>query len=505
MARGSGLAPDGLIEGQFRHAPSGITYRVSGQDGKATMSYDRPIALTGREAAPSLHGERDLVYFIGSGHRGRTYLYEVAGQWFELPINFYGKRGLWDMAPNYEGATTMPGPLPVDSNCLHCHATDVGTALPEARNRFSGAPFQQGGIGCSGCHGDASKHLSQGGHGPILNPDKLLPTLRDDVCLQCHLEGDAVVYRPGRSLAQFKAGDRLGDDAMYFVRASAEMGGRRATSQYEALLRSACKAGSGDRLTCTTCHDPHSSPAPANRVEFFRARCLTCHTDQKIALEHHPEQKDCAFCHMPTRATSDISHEQVTDHNIQRSPARSEQTHSLAIGAGEDLKPVGPTSAGDRELGLAYAQMAERGDRKAAARALAILSKAEADGASDAPLHAQLGYLSQIAGDTARAAAEYQMALEKSPYEPSALGNLAVLAASQGRSAEAVSLLRRLVAADPAQTSAGLNLAFIDCRFGQRAEAREILHHLQALSPDDAQVRSFLGAGNYAGQRCDLQ
>ena len=505
MARGSGLARDGLLEGQFNHARSGVTYNVAAKADKALMIYDRPATTSQGRASPPLHGERELIYYIGSGHRGRTYLYQVDGQWFELPINFYGKRGIWDMAPNFEGATAMPAPLPVDSNCLHCHATEVQTALPQAKNHYSGAPFEQGGIGCSGCHGDASKHVADGGHAPVLNPDKLAPAQRDDVCLQCHLEGDAVVYRPGRSLAQFKPGDRLSDDALYFVRASAEMGGRRATSQYEALLRSACKAGSGDRLTCTTCHDPHASPAPAERVAFFRARCLSCHATKAIALEHHPEQQDCTRCHMPTRATSDISHEQVTDHNIQRSPKSSDAKQLIGLDSGDFLKPVGTVSANDRELGLAYAQMAERGDHKAGAKALALLAKAEASGASDAALHAQLGYFLQVSGQTSQAVREYTMALEENSYEPSALGNLAVLEALGGRTDEAVSLLRRLTGADPAQTSAGLNLAFIECRLGHRSQAREVLQQMQALSPDDPQVRAFLERGFYAGQRCDLR
>lgn len=504
MAMGSGPAREGSLEGQFRHAASGVTYRVFEKDDALWMSYERPASSRPDAASTELHGRRQLLYFIGSGRRGRTYLYEVDGQWFELPINFYGKRGIWDMAPNFGSATSMPAPLPVDSNCLHCHATGVQTALPAAKNRYAGAPFEQGGIGCSGCHGDASRHLAEGGHGPIVNPDKLQPAQRDDVCLQCHLEGDAVVYRPDRSLAQFHPGDRLDQDALYFVKSSAERGGRRATSQYEALLRSACKAGSGDRLTCTTCHDPHETPAPEQRVAFFRARCLSCHTSETIALKHHPEQKDCAVCHMPTRATSDISHEQVTDHDIQRVPMSSASLEPGGLRIENELKPVGAASVGDRELGLAYAQMAVRGDRAAGSKALALLTKAEKAGASDAALHTQLGYLHQISGDRVAAAREYEQVLKQDAFEPSALGNLAVLRASAGRAGEAVAMLGRLLDADPAQTAAGMNLAFIECKLGDPGKARDVLQRLLPLNPDNRELRQFLGEGLYAGQRCEL-
>ena len=511
MARGSGLAVDGLIPGEFRHAASGIEYRVFSEDGRPVMRFARSAAEAASDHEAVLEGERSLAYFIGSGRRGRTYLYQVDGQWFELPINFYGKRGVWDMAPAFDGAKTMPAVLPVDPGCLHCHATDVSAAMPEARSRYAGAPFGQGGVGCNACHGDPTKHLASGGRGPIVNPDKLTVARRDSACLECHLEGDAVVYRPGRSLATFVAGEDLADSAVYFVKQSSRDGGRRAASQYEALLRSACKAGSGDRLTCTTCHDPHSSPTEAERVGYFRQRCLSCHTGTALATTHHPEQPDCAACHMPTRPTSDISHEQLTDHNIQR--RHDDEGNGLrlrglggpdASAASDTLVPLGNAKVGSRELGLAYAQLAQRGDRAAAMRARDLLRGAEKDGLADGPVHVQLGFLEQVSGDRTGAAAEYGAALDANPYEGVALGNLAVLDAGAGRSGEAVALLRRLFQADPSQTAAGLNLAFLVCRLGSPAEAARELDRLAEFSPDDPQIEVFRRTGMYGGQRCEL-
>ncbi len=276
MARGSGIASDGLIEGGFTHTESGIRYKVFLRNGQAWLSYERIVPGTGSD----LQGEQLLSYYVGSGRRGRTYLFDKDGLWFEAPVNYYGKKKLWDMAPNYGSAHYMPDTLPVDSNCLHCHASEVQTALPEARNRYAGAPFKAGGVTCAACHGDVAQHLAQHGHGPVINPAKLPPAKRDSVCLQCHLEGDAAIYRAGESLAAFQPGDDLARFVVYFVDASRAGGGGRATSQYEALLRSACKRASGDKLTCTTCHDPHFSPSAAERVSFYRSKCLACHTGE---------------------------------------------------------------------------------------------------------------------------------------------------------------------------------------------------------------------------------
>jgi Tetratricopeptide repeat/Cytochrome c554 and c-prime len=498
MAKGSGAAVSGVLEGGFLHPASGVRYSVFLRDGKAWMSYDR-------DHEPVLHGEKELIYFIGSGHRGRTYLYQVEGQWFEAPINYYGKKELWDMAPNYGATKTMPAALPVDSNCLHCHATGVQTALPEARNKYGGAPFQQGGVGCTACHGDSSQHLAEKGHGPIVNPTKLAPAKRDSICLQCHLEGDVAIYRAGTSLAQFHAGADLTDYAVYFVKASAESGGGRASSQYEALLRSACKIASGDKLTCITCHDPHGSPSAEERVSYFRGRCLACHTNPKIATMHHPEERDCAVCHMPTRVTTDISHEQATDHNIQRRPSSATSARFTDLAESTELVPVGGVSVGDRELGLAYAQLAEHGDRATAAKAVRLLAKAEKDGHNDVQVHTQLGLLQQMYGDKVDARKEYADVLKEDPYEATVPGDLAVLDASSGDIKGAIALLQRAVDADPSQMAPSLNLAFIECRIGEKKRALEILTVLSRFNPDDPTLHKFMTSGTYAGGRCELR
>jgi predicted CXXCH cytochrome family protein len=492
MAHGSGVATDALQTGAMHHAPSQIDYRVFFRDGAAWMSFAR------QGTSDALEGERRLVYSIGSGRRGRTYLYAMDEQWFELPINFYTRRGAWDMAPAFDNARSMPAVLPVDPNCLHCHATEVTSALPSARNRFAEQPFQQGGIGCSSCHGDSAEHLAKYGRGTIVNPDKLDAARRDSICTQCHLEGETVVYRAGRSLAQFRPGDDLARVAVFFVGGG---GGERATSQYEALLRSACKRGSGDRLTCTSCHDPHASPSAAERVPHFRARCLGCHTGARMATEHHPEQPDCASCHMPTRDTADISHEQVTDHDIEARPGRDGPQRGGAAGA---LVTVGNVAASEAEYGMAYAQLAIRGGAAYRDQALRRLSHAAEAGPLEPAMEAQLGYLLQVSGQAEAARTAYVATLREDPYQPTALGNLGVLEAASGQIAEAVRLLGRLIESDPSQTPAGLNLAWIECQIGERAQARQVLARLRRINPDDPQLRRFAGSGDYLGQHCEL-
>jgi Flp pilus assembly protein TadD len=506
MARASGPAMAGLMEGSFMHAASGVQYHIFKREGAGWLSYARPAAAAGGY----LNGEVKLAYFIGSNTRGRTYLFERDGYWFETPVNWYAKKRVWDMAPNYLNAHEMPLTLPVDANCLHCHVSGVATALPGARNHFAEAPFAHGGIGCASCHGDATEHVRTKGKAPVLNPVKLDAARRDSVCLQCHLEGETAAYRLGHSLATYKPGDALFDDVAYFVH-QGEVGPEgRATSQYEALLQSACKRASGDRMTCTTCHDPHASETSATaeeRVAYYRAKCLSCHTGAKYATAHHPEQPDCATCHMPRSASEDIAHEQVTDHRIQimNTASQSPRTASRNQHGDAALVPIGDEKASDRELGLAYAQMAQRGDRQSGETALTLLRKAEAMETAtvkDGELHTELGFLEQESGDIHAADREYRAALAADPDDGTARGDMAVLFAGTGDYATAVRLWQRVFDADPAQAAAGYNLALGQCRLGHKSDAEATLKRVLSFAPDDQRARSLAVALASGAQGC---
>jgi Flp pilus assembly protein TadD len=207
---------------------------------------------------------------------------------------------------------------------------------------------------------------------------------------------------------------------------------------------------------------------------------------------------------MPSRDTADISHEQVTDHDIQRRPESLPIARFLNAGDADDLLTVGKMQAGDREMGLAYAQLTVSGNQKDAEKALHLLLKAERDGASDAELHMKLGLLEQMSGSDSDARKEYADSLKEDPYDATALGDLAILDAVSGHTADAVSLLQRAVDADPSQLAAGLNLAFIECRVGNKKKALQILTGLTRFDPDDPTLHKFLSSGIYAGERCSL-
>jgi predicted CXXCH cytochrome family protein len=498
MAKASGPASEGFIAADFEHAASGIHYRITNEAGHVWLSYER------NEFARVLDGRQELRYFLGSGKRGRTYLFEQHGYWFEAPINWYAKKQVWDMAPNYLDAREMPLTLPVDPGCLHCHASGAASALPDARNHYEGEPFAEGGISCATCHGDASAHLASSGKVHMLNIDALEPVRRDSICLNCHLEGQTGVNRLGKQIEKFKPGDDLFDYTLFFVYRNESGSGGRATSQWEALLKSACKQKSGDKLTCTTCHDPHGSPAPEERVAFYRQRCIGCHNAGGFAEKHHPENPDCTGCHMARPPSNDIAHEQVTDHWIKKRVSQER----LPLATSGELITVGGVAASDRDLGLAYAQMALRGDRAAGERAMDLLRRAEhhsAGAREDSELHTQLGFLKQIDGQVDEAVKEYRLALDADADDPVAAGDLAVIEARRHNAAEATRLWESVFAHDPTQLKAGMNLAVTECAQGKREAALGTLDQMLVFSPDDRQARSVAAEIRTGRQICGVR
>ncbi len=156
--------------------------------------------------------------------------------------------------------------------------------------------------------------------------------------------------------------------------------------------------------------------------------------------------------------------------------------------------PIGEEKATDRELGLAYAQVAKSGDRASGQTALTLLRKAEAleaATAKDAELHTELGFLEQESGDIHAADREYRAALAADPDDGTARGDVAVLFAETGDYATAVRLWKRVFDADPAQAAAGYNLALGECRLGQKGDAEATLERLLRFAPDNQRARAL--------------
>jgi predicted CXXCH cytochrome family protein len=494
MANASGLAVDGAIPGGFTDKDSGVAYRIFVKDDAVSLAYDRP-------GERELHGQQKVEYFLGSGSHARSYLYSINGYWFESPAVYYAEKSGYDMRPSFEHEKEMPFNLPLNAGCIRCHSSGALKEDPGTLNHYAGQPFQNVGITCESCHGDTAQHLQSGGKAQPVNLAKLDSDRRDSVCLDCHLEGDSNIDHHGRSVMNFKPGDRITDFVSYFVRAGAGAA-NRGVSQVEALNLSMCKRASGDRMSCTTCHDPHFSPPAAERAGYFRGKCLGCHTDSKYSTEHFISTPDCTSCHMPRKEAQDLAHSEWTDHRILR--------HSDAVapaadaGGGPSLIPVPGVrqDSNDRDLALAYYNMVANGDSAFAERAWPLLQAAEKADPRDSDVLVALGFLAQVQGDRSDASQFYEMTLKQDPSSYTAAMNLAVLMARAGQLEAATGIWQKTFARNEDITELGMNLAAADCLLGDRQAALQVLQRVLVYSPDHHAAHQELSAVESGQQPC---
>jgi hypothetical protein len=141
------------------------------------LDFDRPND-------PANAGKRELLYYIGSGRRGLSYLFAQNGFLFESPVNWYGNEQRWDMAPAYQSASEIPLNLPAFTNCLRCHVSGMREPLKGTDNLYPKPAFLHAGESCECCHGPGARHIA-GAAGAI------------------------AIERPGHHAYDFQPGDSL--------------------------------------------------------------------------------------------------------------------------------------------------------------------------------------------------------------------------------------------------------------------------------------------------------
>ncbi|MGH9502585.1 MAG: multiheme c-type cytochrome [Terriglobales bacterium] len=499
MARASGPAVDNVVPADFYHSESGVHYRIYSENKRVWLSFERP-------GDPEVRGQRELLYYIGSGRRGMSYLFARDGFLFESPINWYSREQRWDMAPAYQNANEIPLNLPAFPSCLRCHVSGMRAPVEGTENLYPVPAFQYSGVSCERCHGPGAAHIAAAQIDPanarhtIVNPSSLSPERRDAVCMQCHMEGKVAIERAGRHAYQFQPGESLSDYIRFYIPKRNKAGGLGGVSQVEALAQSVCKKKSGDAMSCVSCHDPHYEPSAEERVSYFRKKCLACHGDL-LGARHHIEQPDCAACHMPASASTDVAHTQVTDHRILRHPAPREDANPSPTA----LLPFPDTAEAEhdlRDLALAWQALAEDGIATAEQHADTLLRSAATKFPDDPEILSALAYIEQKQGSIKPARDLYRRALAADPNLIDAADNLGVIEAESGHVREAIALWQGAFKRAPGRSSIGMNLARSFCAVGRFDDARSYTLRVLEFNPDMGAAKNFFRSLNHTPPTC---
>jgi predicted CXXCH cytochrome family protein len=284
----------------------------------------------------------DIALTYGSKWKQR-YFKRVGDDYFVLPAQWDVAHKLWRpyfvkngsdwWAPHYppDNMQRPTGPL-----CDGCHSVnyDIATKTVTEWN-----------VGCERCHGPGSEHVAHPERPAIANPAKLDYVDANDVCIQCHSQGQPlenprrgkyydwpVGYHIGLKLADFwrLEDHKLGDTTFtHYADGTAHKNRMQGNDFVQSLMYTR-------GVTCFSCHDVHGTPNEALLWKPARTICLDCHGPNTAngphaasiaAHTHHAPGSagsECIACHMP-RIEQTIADINVRAHTFRFiTPAQSE-------------------------------------------------------------------------------------------------------------------------------------------------------------------------------------
>lgn len=206
---------------------------------------------------------------FGGGVQAVTFVSWLrSNAYLEHHLSYYPALNRLEATPGHEGKPEPGVIYPVIAGdaailrCFRCHSTGPLHIGPDMRISVS-----EPGVRCESCHGPGAAHAAKPGQGNIVNPGKYPAADLNAMCGSCH-------RKPA------SAGDDTDWGNAWNVR-----------HQPLYLAESTCFLRSSGRLSCLTCHDPHSGEV--------KASCADCHAKPKHRAATPVAKNSCVFCHMP--------------------------------------------------------------------------------------------------------------------------------------------------------------------------------------------------------------
>jgi predicted CXXCH cytochrome family protein len=288
-----------------------------------------PEAILGDFSTPNplvTFGPDRVAFTYGTKWKQR-YFTKVGDDYAVLPAQWDVQNHVWRRYDPQPGADWWVEHYPADPMqrptgplCDGCHSVnyDIDTRRVTEWN-----------VGCEKCHGAGSLHVEYPIAATIVNPARLDDVRADDVCIQCHSQGQPrsnpingryfdwpVGYQPGDRLSDVWAldGHRLGEETFtHWPEGSAHKNRMQGNDYVQSLM-------SAHGVRCSGCHDVHGTANDADLRLPGNAVCLQCHGPQlqpgpRGTLEHHTqhaaasEGSRCVACHMPliARTVGDVN------------------------------------------------------------------------------------------------------------------------------------------------------------------------------------------------------
>lgn len=219
--------------------------------------------------------------------------------------------------------------------CAECHSTNVKLGYDAGANTFN-TTFSEISVGCEGCHGPASVHVTQAEGSDFDDVYGLSVDLNDRGDAAWVMDSDSGIAKRSQPVTTQQQAESCGrcHSRRTILASDYEFGEPLAATHLPALLEESLYYADGRiqdevyvygsfvqskmyaaGVTCTDCHNPHSGQLHASPNP--NATCAQCHLPTTFAADSHagPDSGDCVSCHMP--ATTYMGVDDRRDHSFR--------------------------------------------------------------------------------------------------------------------------------------------------------------------------------------------
>ncbi len=212
--------------------------------------------------------------------------------------------------------------------CIACHEDQNKTFKNTVMGRVFATPHTADEkLGCEACHGPGKAHVDAGG-GKETIPIRFTKDSRNSVeeqnhaCLQCHKRGNRMFWagsphesrgmrcvdchttheKPSSSLSRAAFLPEKLSDIGGLKKSSTELCLQCHQMRRAQLQRSSHMPFREGKVSCTSCHNPHGTPNPAQLIQAtVNENCYSCHAERRgpFLWSHQPVTENCDTCHEP--------------------------------------------------------------------------------------------------------------------------------------------------------------------------------------------------------------
>jgi predicted CXXCH cytochrome family protein len=287
---------------------------------------------------------KDQIAFVYGSKWKQRYFTKVGDDYFPLGAQWDVTHRQWRpylVAPNTDWWTAhypaANSGRPTGPLCDGCHSVNYNVKTKAVA---------EWNVGCEKCHGPGGDHAARPSRANIVNPARLDAIRGNDVCIQCHSQGQPLSNPIEGKYYDWPVGFRVGLQLPDFWRLEEYTAGATTFTHFADGTAHKNRMQGNDfvqsvmytrGVRCSDCHDVHGTGNNTDLVRPATTVCLTCHGPKSpngphtATIEqhtHHPPGSagnECVGCHMPKIAQT-IGEVKVRAHTFKFIPPAETDT-----------------------------------------------------------------------------------------------------------------------------------------------------------------------------------